>query len=174
MRSVVGTRLIASGRRTFFLVGSLITILAFLLAACGTNTGSPSTTSTGSAPVTPTTVVNTNGCPSSTVVGTAPTPAKVVLKSTNSNTTVTAHVGDVIEVDLPFGQSWTGPTASQGVLQLQTPAGFALTTSKMCVWRFTAQSTGTTVLKFYGKAICKPGELCPQYIMALPYTILVK
>jgi hypothetical protein len=157
-------------RHTLILVGSLVTILAFMLAACG-NSG---TTSTGSAPVTPTTVVNTNGCPSSTVVGTAPSPANVVLTQSNHNTTITAHVGDVIEVDLPFGQSWSGPTTSQGELQLQTPAGFALTTSHKCVWRFTAQGAGTTVLNFYGKAICKQGELCPQYIMNLLYTIVVK
>ena len=171
MHSVVGSRFIASGRRTWFLVGSLVAILAFMLAACGSNTG---TTSTGSPPATPTPVVNTNGCPSSTVVGTAPSPANVVLTQSNHNTTITAHKGDVIEVDLPFGQSWSGPTASQGELQLQTPAGFALTTSHMCVWRFTAQGAGTTVLTFYGKAICKQGEMCPQYIKSLPYTIVIK
>ena len=160
-------------RRTrWFLIGSLITILAFMLAACGANSGS--TTTTGASPSNPTTTAaSANGCPSGTV-STAPTPANVLLKASNSNTTITARVGDVIEVDLPFGQTWTGPTASQGELQLQTPAGFALTTSKMCVWRFTAQAAGTTQLNFYGKALCKAGELCPQYIMSLPYTIVIK
>src|SRR5947209_6931320 len=95
MRSIIGTRFIASRRRTWFLVGSLVAILAFMLTACGSNTG---TTSTGSAPATP--VVNTNGCPNSTVVGTAPSPANVVLTQSKHSTTVTAHVGDVIEVDL--------------------------------------------------------------------------
>jgi len=105
---------------------------------------------------------------------TAPSPAKIVLKQSDSNATVTAHVGDVVEIDLPFGQAWTGPTASQGELQLQGQAGYAITASKMCVWRFTAQSTGTTQVEFYGKAICQKGQMCPQYIMRIPYTIVIK
>jgi len=105
---------------------------------------------------------------------TAPSPAKIVLKQSDSNATITAHVGDVVEIDLPFGQTWTGPTASQGELQLQGPAGYAMTASKMCVWRFTAQSTGTTQVEFYGKAICQKGQMCPLYIMRIPYTIVVK
>ena len=105
---------------------------------------------------------------------TSPSPAKIVLKQSDSNTTITAQVGDVVEIDLPFGQTWTGPTASQGELQLQGPAGYAVTASKMCVWRFTAQSAGTTQVEFYGKAICQKGQMCPLYIMRIPYTIVVK
>jgi hypothetical protein len=107
-------------------------------------------------------------------VTTVPSPAKIVLKQSDSNATITARVGDVVEIDLPFGQAWTGPTASQGELQLQGPAGYAVTASKMCVWRFTAQGIGTTQVDFYGKAICQKGRMCPLYIMRIPYTIVVK
>jgi len=107
-------------------------------------------------------------------VGTAQSPANVVLKPSNSSTTVNAHQGDVIEIQLPFGQLWNGPTTSQGVLQLQSPAGYASQTANSCVWRFTAQETGTTQLNFYGKAMCKKGQLCPQYVMSVPFTINVK
>jgi hypothetical protein len=107
-------------------------------------------------------------------VGTAQTPANIVLKLSNSNTTINAHQGDVIEIQLPFGQLWNGPTASQGVLQLQTPAGYASGTSNSCVWRFTAQGAGVTQLNFYGRAMCKKGEMCPQYVVSVPFTINVK
>jgi hypothetical protein len=159
-------------KRTWLLVGSFMTLLVLALAACGTNVGSGST-STGATSTTPTASASSYGCPGS-VMNTSPAPANIVLKESDHNSTVTAHVGDVIEVDLPFGQSWTGPTTSQGKLQLQTPAGFALPASKMCVWRFTVQSAGTTQLQFYGQAICKKGAMCPLYIMRLPYTIVSK
>jgi hypothetical protein len=160
-------------RRSIWLIISLATALVFVLTACGANSGSG--TSTGSPPApTPTSAVNPHGCPSNAVIGTAPTPANVVLKPSNSNTTINAHQGDVIEIHLPFGQLWNGPTSSQGVLQLETPAGYAWGATNSCVWRFTAQGTGITQLNFYGKAMCIKGQMCPQYIMSVPFTINVK
>ncbi|HLX55643.1 MAG TPA: hypothetical protein VKR83_01320 [Ktedonobacteraceae bacterium] len=159
-------------KRTWFLVGSFMTIMIFALAACGASVGSGST-STASTPVAHATSVSAYGCPGA-VMSTPPAPANVVLKQTESNSIIKAKVGDVIEVDLPFGQSWSGPTTSQGELQLQTPAGYALPTAKVCVWRFTAQGTGTTQLEFYGRAICGKGALCPLYIRSLPFTLVIK
>ena len=162
------------GRRSIWLVMSLATALVFVLTACGANSGT-GTTSTGSPPPPiSTSGVNVHGCPSNAVISTTPTPANVVLKPSNSSTTINARQGDVIEIQLPFGQVWNGPTTSQGVLQLETPAGYAWGASNSCVWRFTAQGTGVTQLNFYGKAMCKKGALCPQYIMSLPFTINVK
>jgi hypothetical protein len=86
---------------------------------------------------------------------------------------ITAHQGDVIEIQLPFGQQWNGPTTSQGTLQLQTPYGYPSQTANSCIWRFTAQGTGTTQLEFYGKAICKAGQMCPQYVVSVPFSIHV-
>jgi hypothetical protein len=108
------------------------------------------------------------------VVNTASTPANVVLKMSNSHTIVTAHQGDVIEVQLPFGQLWNGPSTSQGVLQLQTPYGYASQTANSCIWRFTAQGNGTTQLNFYARAMCKKGQMCPQYVVSVPFSIHVK
>ena len=163
---------IRQARHSFFLAGVLVTVLVFVLAACGTTSGSGNGSS-GTAS-TPTPSASQSGCPSSTVMNTPPASANVVLKLSDNSSTVTAHVGNVIEVDLPFGQVWTGPTTSQGQLTLQSPAGFALAPSKVCVWRFTAQGSGTTQLEFYGKALCQKGHACPQYIMRLPYTIVIK
>lgn len=164
-------RAVQIDRRPIWLIISLATALAFVLTACGANSG---TGSTSSSTPTSTSTVNPHGCPSNAVVGTAQTPANVVLKPSNSSTTISAHMGDVIEIQLPFGQFWSGPTASQGVLQLETPAGYASGTANSCIWRFTAQGAGITQLNFYGRAICKKGEMCPQYIMSVPFTINVK
>ena len=163
---------IRQARHRFFLVGALAFVVILTLAACGTNTGAGS--GSGKASSSPTVTASQVGCPDSTVMNTTPSPANIVLKPSNSNSTITAQVGNVIEVDLPFGQRWSGPLISQGGLSLQQPAGFALTTTKMCVWRFTAQSAGTTQLKFTGQAICGAKQACPLYIMLLPYTIVVK
>ena len=74
----------------------------------------------------------------------------------------------------PFGQSWAGPTTSVGGLELQTPSGYANKTSKMCVWRFVAKGTGTAMVGFYGHAICTKGQLCPQYVLNVPFQVTVK
>jgi hypothetical protein len=160
-------------RKSVWLIISLATALTFILTACGTNSNSGSSSiSTGTTPVpVATSTPNSNGCPSNAVVGTTATPANVVLKMSNSKTTVTAHQGDVIEIQLPFGQAWNGPTTSQGALQLQTPYGYASRTANSCIWRFTAQVAGATQLNFYGKALCKKGQMCPQYVVSVPFSI---
>ena len=169
-------RMVQMGRRnSLWLILSLATALAFILTACGTNSSSgSSSTSTGTTPAPiATSTVNLYGCPNNTVVNIASSPANVVLKTSNSNTMVTAHQGDVIEIQLPFGQLWNGPTTSQGVLQLQTPYGYVSQTANSCIWRFTAQGAGTAQLNFYGRAICKKGQMCPQYVISVPFSIHV-
>src|ERR1700736_5241603 len=99
MRSVQSVQ-----RRTWFALGSFLVVLVFALAACGSNT-SGGTTSTGAGSATtatPPATASVYGCPGS-VMTTAPSPANIVLKQSNSNATITAHVGDVVEIDLPFG-----------------------------------------------------------------------
>jgi hypothetical protein len=162
-------------RKSLWLIISLATALAFILTACGTNSNSGSSSNSNGTTPAPiaTSTVNSHGCPSNAVVNTASTPANVVLKTSNSNATVTAHQGDVIEIQLPFGQLWNGPTTSQGVLQLQTPYGYVSQTANSCIWRFTAQGAGTTQLNFFGRAICKKGQLCPQYVISVPFSIHV-
>ena len=166
-------------RKSIPLIVSLFIAIALLLTACGKNAG----TGTGSAGSTPSstpppTVVQgygtSNGCPSDTVITTAPSKPDVTVKLTDAHTTVNAHVGNVIEFDMPFGLTWGAPTTSPGVLQLQTPAGYAWSASKACVWRFTAQSSGTTHVNFPARALCKKGQFCPQYVMDVAFSISVK
>ncbi len=173
-------RLLSNGRiirRQSIFIVPIVLILAFLLAACGTNSGSgTSTGSSGSTRVpAPTTVKSTaTGCPSNAVINPPQANPNVTIQLSNSNGTIIAHNGDLIEVRLPFGQQWSVPTTSGNVLQLQTPAGYAVSADKVCIWHFIAKGTGTATLSFSAKAICKAGQMCPLYIMRVPFTIDVK
>lgn len=115
----------------------------------------------------------TYGCPSDVVVTSLSAP-NVRIKPTDENSTVTAHVGEVVEVQLPFGHRWTGPNISGDGLQLLSPSGFASTADKMCVWRFNALSKGLTQLAFSAQAICKKGQVCPLYVFAVTFRVEVK
>ena len=165
-------RTIYSIQRRFFCISLLI--LALGLVACGSNAG------TGANPCcSPTTVKGYGaayGCPSDAVVTSAPPIANVVIHSSQANTTITAHTGDVIEIQLPFGHRWAARITPQvqSILELQAPAGYAWKANNVCVWRFVAKGPGTATLGFESRALCKPGQLCPQYVMYVPFTIQVK
>jgi hypothetical protein len=159
-------------RKSFFLVIPLVLTLVFILAACGGTSGSGS--NPAPAPTSVKGYGTSHGCPSDVVVSTAPSAANVTVQMTQSHTTIDVKQGDVVQFDLPFGNSWAGPNGSVGELELQTPAGYANPTSKMCIWRFTAQGTGTTMVSFYGHAICTKGQLCPQYVLNVPFEVTVK
>jgi hypothetical protein len=149
-------------------------LLSFAFVACGTNTGAGASSPTP-VPTATQGQASTSGCPDNILVTTPPPAANVVLKSSESNTTVSANKGDTIEVDLPFGHLWEGPTSvPSGLLSAQTPSGYAFSTTQICVWRFVAVSSGTVRLNFLGRPICKKGAACPMYILAIPFTIDIK
>ncbi len=154
-----------------FLIVSLAALLAFTLAACGSG-ARPASTATP----TPTTIQGygtAHGCPSDAVVTAVPPAAQVIVKRADAHAPIKAHVGDVIEIQLPFGQKWIGPLASVGGLQLHKPAGYAWPATKMCIWRFTAQRAGITQLTFSARAICKQRQPCPRFVMIVTFTIVV-
>jgi hypothetical protein len=156
--------------------------LLFVLAACGSSTSGTGSPGGGGVPTvqpSPTSANGSgsgtaNGCPSTTAVTGTPAKANVTVQGNTVKDTVTAHSGDIIEVDMPFGQKWNGPTASLGVLQLQDPAGYAVQSDHACVWRFQAKATGSTLLVFTGRAICTPGKMCPLYVQSVSFTVDVK
>jgi hypothetical protein len=169
-------------RRLFILVVPCVLALALVLSACGTNTttatGAPAgstATAPGATAVATQSQATADGCPSTTVVTTPPTAANVVLTNTNSGTTITVQKGDLVQVNLPFGHDWQGPlNLSPDLLTAQAPAGYSNAAAKACVWRFVASNTGTVRLSFVGRPICKKGQACPMYIMAIPFTIEIK
>jgi hypothetical protein len=152
-------------------------VLLIFLAACGsagTTTGSQPQPTSAATPTATQGYGTVNGCPNNTVVTSLPSRAQVAVTGEKFNATVNAHPGQVIEIRLPFGHKWTGPTSSQGKLELQQPAGFAWKADKVCIWRFVAKGTGTTNLMFHSQALCKPGEVCPMFITNVPITVKVK
>jgi hypothetical protein len=169
----IGGRVIR--RQSFSFIVPLV--LLFILAACGSNTTTGAGSTPTSAPGSGATTApgkTTGGCPNSAVVTPAQKVPNVTLHLANSHSTTSAHQGDLIEVQLPFGQMWSGPTTSQGTLELQSPYGYASPTLKMCIWQFVAKGAGTVHLNFSGRPICLPGQLCPQYIQAVPFIVEVK
>ncbi len=163
-------------RRTSLLSATLLLLLlGFAFAACGSNT----ITGSGNTPLTPGatatakgTPASATGCPDKTVVSTPPATAQVVVTSSDNNTQVNASKGETVEVDLPFGHLWQGPTGnSSAVLTPQSPSGYAFTTRQTCVWRFVAAGAGTTHLSFTGRPICVMGQACPMYVMVVSFTL---
>jgi len=157
-------------RRKIVLFMSLI-LFGVVLSGCGSApvvnphaTPTPSVVLAGTA----------DGCPSTAVVTVPPALANVTVHLSDFNTTLFAHVGDSVEIRLPFGHRWSGPTTSQGVLELQPPAGFSWKADRVCIWRFVARQAGTVNLLFYSRALCQAGEFCPMYIVEIPFTIEVK
>jgi hypothetical protein len=153
-----------------------IVIFGFLLAACG-----PTTSRTGiSALPSPTPTLATVpgsgsafGCPSDVVVSTVPAAPDVTIQPKQAATTINIHKGNLLEVQMPFGVAWQGPTTSLGVLQLQEPAGYAWKQSNSCIWRFVAEQTGSVKLNFFGRAICKKVRLCVPSVEDTSFTVQV-
>jgi hypothetical protein len=100
--------------------------------------------------------------------------ATVTVKLSDVNTPISAQIGETIEIQLPFGLRWAGPTITGDGLSLQTPAGYASPDIGMCLWRFTALRAGISHLTFSAMALCVKGQLCPQYVLAVSFTIVVK
>lgn len=166
-------------RKSFFMTILLTFALLLFLSACGTDgTSSNGTGSSGAGNGATKTIKGfgaEHGCPSDIVLEKRSTNPSVTIKQTQQNSTVSATKGDVIEVQLPFGSRWTGPTKSQGPLQLDLTPGFADQVAKSCVWRFTAQGTGTTNLEFAKRALCNvKGQSCAMYVMPYDFKVNVK
>jgi len=175
---------------------ALVSISLFVLAACSINANtnsSPSTpsaqspthasaTSTSKTPTASTLTVtpppnqaSAHGCPNKTIVTAQPPAANALLKSSNNNVTIHVNKGNTIEVDLLFGPAWQGPVnATQKVLQMQTPSGYASSTAKACVWRFIATNAGTAQLTFVGLPICLKGQSCAMNAIDIEFTIDIK
>ena len=81
-----------------------------------------------------------------------------------------AHVGDIIQVQLPVTQHWGNPRISGGV-SLLAPAGVQDNARNVCFWNFKATAKGDATIDFVGGALCAPNRPCPLY--AIPESYLV-
>ncbi|HEY7413761.1 MAG TPA: hypothetical protein VH593_01100, partial [Ktedonobacteraceae bacterium] len=139
----------------------------------GTASSGSSTTTTPSTPPAVNGYGTSNGCPSNAVVNSTSS-ANVTERINSPNQSISAHNGDMIEIQFPFGRKWTGPSSTPSILQLQQPSGYAQKTNNVCVWRFVAKGTGKVQLDFEGRPLCKPSEPCPMYIVSYPITINIQ
>lgn len=165
-----------SRRRKILCSVLFFTIVASLLAACGTRSGGAGTGSLSpSATITPLATVSgygtDQGCPSNVVVSAAPAKPDVTVRPTSE--IINIRAGEVIEIQMPFGMMWEGPKSSQGVLQLQNPYGYAWKPSNACIWRYVAKDVGVASLTFLGRAICKKVSLCVPSVTVALFTIKV-
>ena len=152
-----------------------VVIGGFFVAACGA-----SSSTTGPTPPSPTPTLAivpgsgaAYGCPSDVVVSIAPAASDITLEPQQAATTINVEKGVVLEVHMPFGVAWQGPTTTQGALQLQKPAGYAWKASHSCIWRFVAEQAGTVTLHFFGRAICKKASLCVPSVEDTSFTVQV-
>ena len=164
------------GQQHVFSTIALVMLLACALTGCGSSGGTGP--GPGSSP-TPTPTAGqgygtAHGCPSDAVVSPEPPAAQVTVTLSDANRTHPAHVGVVVEIRLPFGLRWAGPTMQGAGLQLQAPAGYASLSLGMCIWRLNALQAGMTTLTFTARALCRDGQLCPRFVLAVPFTIVVK
>ena len=153
---------------------ALVVLLAFALAGCGSGQGSGPGSSPTPTPTSGQGYGAVHGCPSDTVVTPQPPAANVTVTLTHANRTLTAHPGDTIEIQMPYRLRWAGPVMSGLGLRVQAPAGYASLSRGMCIWRLNALQAGTTTLTFSAMALCLVGQLCPQFVLAVPFTIEVK
>ncbi|MBX5450073.1 hypothetical protein [Thermogemmatispora sp.] len=171
-------------RSWWLVIAPALVALLVALSACGTNAttsggsnqSAPSPTKSAATP-TVTTVKGygtSHGCPSDAVVTEALPPQAVIVKNTQDGQTIKVSRGTLVVFELPFGQRWETPAGSQGVLELQQPAGYASQQAHACIWRYVAQGSGQSEVVFMARPLCQPHLPCPQYIMRFSFTIAVQ
>ncbi|WIG58463.1 MAG: hypothetical protein OJF49_001209 [Ktedonobacterales bacterium] len=167
-----GTRIL---RRSAPLVAVALVALLFALAGCGvTNASSGRVASSGSA-----TATVQQGVIKGTTVRPCPGPAgsagdvgtpALVLGPGKVNGS--AHVGDLIQLQLPTTQHWMPGTVSASLETLE-PAGIQDDQHGICVWNYRALSAGTASINFTATARCEPPLMCPQYVAETLFTVQI-
>ncbi len=152
-------------------------ICTCVLAACGTNSVGAGVQPAPTPSPSPTAITvpgygSAYGCPGDAVVHTAPAAANLIIRP-GQGRTFSVQKGEVMEVQMPFGVAWQGPTTSGGVLQLQSPSGYVWKPNNACIWRFVARGSGTVVLTFSGMPLCKKATLCVPAEVFSAFTINV-
>jgi len=118
--------------------------VAFVLAACGSRVGS-------------------GGEPPSPTVATA-----VVVTTASNNTTVTAHVGDRIQIALGDQYSWQ-LDPPDGVVLTHPVQNYMLVRGTQAIWL--ASASGRSAIKATGGAVCAAGSPCPLFAVLFSATV---
>lgn len=163
-----------------------ILALALALAGCGATTPTSGSTlaptqeaTTVSAPATATTQPP---APMASLASCAPTNQQAtdvgtptfVLTPTTPGRTVSVHVGDTVQVRLPSTSRWSFQARSAAaVLTAIAPSSAYAPSLNACVWTFQAKAIGAETLSYGGAPICKPGQACATYRIAMDFTVNV-
>lgn len=161
-----------------------VAVLALVsLAGCGVTSTSgtgaapnPTSTSTGTkTPAPPSAPPAAQACPAGASNATDIGSPALILTDSNSGQTNIAKVGELVVVKLPATRRWSySRTASRtpGLTELQ-PFGVEDKALNQCIWSWRATAAGTQTLAFGGAALCPPGQVCPQLVMAEDFTVQV-
>lgn len=151
--------------------------LALMVAGCGVTTANGGEASTGTPPPVATpTRTSTEGssaaaCPESSQSAGNPT---LILTPTTPDRAGSAHIGDIVQVRLPTTSKWSYvPTQSSDAISPTQPSGVLIHSLTACVWSFKAVAAGTQTLPFAGQAICKAGQPCADYRIAMTFSVTV-
>jgi hypothetical protein len=121
--------------------------LAALLTACGGAAGS-------------------GGTPSPT-----PPPGSVMVTRASNQLTVTAHVGDHIQIALGDDINWQLEPPDGTVLVQEKFRNYMLVRGTQAIWL--AQSAGRSTIKAGGGVNCPPGAACPMLYALFTTTVEV-
>ena len=159
-------------RHTGWFFGAVLVVVSTGLVACGVTSATPAANTTSVS--TATTVAQSTGCPlANQTVSRAP--ASVLISPTGSLQQISLHVGQTLEVRLPFGRKWSYFPSSTDTLTLQSPAGYGDATVNSCIWRFTAAHTGSTSINFIFAPLCLPSMVkCSQLEGHAAFSVVVQ
>lgn len=163
-----------AGTAPSFAALALVALLTLALAGCGGAGASTSRTggaSSGGSTLKgpPQTGLTVMPCHSSLAAVLPPT---ITLQSMDARTPVSAHVGDIISISLDGQHRWSLNGLSAGGALTPLTAQGALVNGD-CLWQFKASAPGDATVNYSGQPLCDPTQQCPQYALALTYTIRV-
>ena len=125
----------------------LAVAFAVIVAACGSAAGS-------------------GGPPSPT-----PPPGSVLVTRADSQQTVTAHVGDHIQIALGEDINWQLEPPDSVVLAREATQNYLLVRGTQAIWL--ARSAGRSTIKASGGMNCPSGSLCPMLLAVFSATVEV-
>ena len=125
----------------------LAVAFATIVAACGSVAGS-------------------GGPPSPT-----PPPGSVMVTKASNQQTVTAHVGDHIQIALGEDINWKLEPPDGVVLVQEANRNYLLVRGTQAIWL--AQSAGRSTIKASGGMNCPSGSLCPMLLAVFSATVEV-
>jgi hypothetical protein len=125
---------------------ALVVLVAFLLAGCGDAAGS------GGSPSPP-----------------AP-PASVIVTMADNQKTVTAHVGDHIQIALGTQYDWK-LDPPDGVVLVHPIQNYLLVRGTQAIWL--ASAVGRSPIRASGGVVCPSGQACPLLLAVFSATVEV-